>query len=185
MVRATASEEEQLRLARFKKYDPPTFSGLASEDAQGFLEKCHRILCTIGIVETSGVAFTMFQLKEAAYQWWRAYELCSPDDASSLSWVQFSEMFIREFVPQTLRDAWRAEFEQLHQGTMSVLDYVIRFSDLSIHAHALITAVRERVRRFIEGLTHDIRFSMACEFESDVPFQKVVEIARQLEGMWD
>ncbi|XP_070036202.1 uncharacterized protein [Nicotiana tomentosiformis] len=171
MDRAATSEEEQLRLARFKKYDPPTFSGLASEGAQGFLEECHRILRTMSIVETSGAAFTTFQLKATAYQWWRANELGSPADAASLSWAQFSELFLRDFVPQSLRDAWRVEFEQLSQGTMSVLEYAVRFYDLARHAPALVATVRERVRRFIKGLIRDIRFSMARELESDVPFQ--------------
>ncbi|XP_070054873.1 uncharacterized protein [Nicotiana tomentosiformis] len=185
VVRAAASEEEQLRLARFKKYDPPTFSGLASESAHGFLEECHRILHTMGIVKTSGVAFTTFQLRGAAYHWWRAYELGSPAESAPLTWVHFSEMFLRKFVPQSLRDTWRTEFEQLCQGTMSVLEYAMRFSDLVRHAPALVSTVRERVRRFIEGLRRDIRFSMARELESDISFQQVVGIARRVEGIWD
>ncbi|XP_070049010.1 uncharacterized protein [Nicotiana tomentosiformis] len=94
-------------------------------------------------------------------------------------------MFLRDFVPQTLRDAWRMEFEQLRLGSMSVLEYAIRFSDLSRHATALVSTVRERVCRFIKGLSHGIRFSMARELEMDVLFQQMVEIARRLEGMWD
>ncbi|XP_070045613.1 uncharacterized protein [Nicotiana tomentosiformis] len=34
---------QQLGLERYKKYHPPTFSGLASKDAWGFLEECHCI----------------------------------------------------------------------------------------------------------------------------------------------
>ncbi|XP_070036684.1 uncharacterized protein [Nicotiana tomentosiformis] len=139
---AATSEEEQLRLARFKKYDPPTFIVLALEGAQYFLEECHRILCTMGIVEMSGVAFTTFQLKGAAYQWWRAYEFGSPVELASLTWVQFSEMFLREF------------------------------SDMARYAPPLVAKVRERVRRFIEGLRHDMWFSMARELESNVSFQQ-------------
>ncbi|XP_070032599.1 uncharacterized protein [Nicotiana tomentosiformis] len=155
-VRAASSEEDQLRLAGFKKYDPPTFSGVASEGAHGFLEDCHSILHTMDIVETSGVAFTTFQLKGVDYQWWWAYELGSPAESASLTWVQFLGMFPREFVPQSLRDAWHAEFEQLHQGTMSVSKYAIRLSDLARHAPTLVTTVRECVRRFNEGISHDI-----------------------------
>jgi len=84
-VIAAASEGEQLRLERYKKYHPPTFSGLASEDARGFLEECHRILRTMGITESSRVAFTTFHLKGATYQWWRAYELGSPVEVASLT----------------------------------------------------------------------------------------------------
>ncbi|XP_070039881.1 uncharacterized protein [Nicotiana tomentosiformis] len=132
----------------------------------------------MGIVEISGVALTMFQLKGVAYQWWQTYELGIPADAASLSWTQFSKMFLREFVPQTLQVAWRAKFEQLRQGTMSVSEYAVRFSDLSRHAPALVSIVRERVCRFFEGLSHDIQFNMAQELETDVLFQQVVEIAR-------
>ncbi|XP_070055333.1 uncharacterized protein [Nicotiana tomentosiformis] len=183
MVRAATSEEGQLRFAMFKRYIPHTFSGLASESAQGFLEECHSILRTMDIVEMSGVAFTTFQLKGTTHQWWRAYELGSLADVASLTWVQFSEMSLRKCVPQSLRDVWRTEFEQLRLGTMSILGYAVRFSDLARHAPALVASVRGRVHRFIEGLRHKIRFNMARELESYVSFQQVVGIARQLEGM--
>ncbi|XP_070057570.1 uncharacterized protein [Nicotiana tomentosiformis] len=68
---------------------------------------------------------------------------------------------------------------------MSVSEYAVRFSDLARHAPALVSTVRELVRRFIEGLRHDIQFSIARELESDVSFQQVVGIARRVEGMWD
>ncbi|XP_070034573.1 uncharacterized protein [Nicotiana tomentosiformis] len=93
-------------------------------------------------------------------------------------------MFLREFVPQTLRDVWRAEIEQLRQGAMIVLEYAIRFSDLSRHAPNLVSTVRERVCRFIEGLNYSISFSMDRELELDTPYQQMVEIARKLDGMW-
>ncbi|XP_070034947.1 uncharacterized protein [Nicotiana tomentosiformis] len=135
------------------------------------------------IVEVSGVVFTTFQLSGAAYRWWQGYEEGRLADADPLTWAQFSEMFLREFVPQTLRDAWCIEFEQLCQDTMTVSEYAIRFSELSRHAPTLVPIVRERVRRFIEGLIYGSRFNMARELETDTPFQQVVEIARRMEGM--
>ncbi|XP_070034644.1 uncharacterized protein [Nicotiana tomentosiformis] len=89
-------------------------------------------------------------------------------------------MFLTEFVPQTLRDAWHTEFEQLRQRTMLVTEYAIRFSELSRHASALVSTVREGVCRFIEGLSYALRFSKARELETDTPFQK---ISRRMEGM--
>ncbi|XP_070049123.1 uncharacterized protein [Nicotiana tomentosiformis] len=182
-VRASTSEVKQLRLESYKKYHPPTFSGLESEDGQGFLEECHRILRTIGVVETSGVSFTTFYLKGAAYYWWRVYELDSLAEAASLTWTQFSNMLLRKYVPQSLRDAWRAEFEQLRQGAMTVSEFAVRFSDLVRHAPALVATVRERVCWFIEGLNPSIRLSMARELKMDITYQHIVGIARRLEGM--
>ncbi|XP_070005077.1 uncharacterized protein [Nicotiana sylvestris] len=142
--RAIASEEEQQKLERYKKYVPPTFSGLESEDAQGFVEECHRILHAMGIVESSGVSFNAFQLRGVAYQWWLTYELDSPVDEASLTWTPFSSMFLREYVPQSLRDAWSVEFEQLRQGSMIVSEYAVGFNDLDRHAPVLVSIVRER-----------------------------------------
>ncbi|XP_070054607.1 uncharacterized protein [Nicotiana tomentosiformis] len=79
----------------------------------------------MGVAETSGVSFTIFHLRGLAYQWWRTYELGSLAEADSLTWTQFSDMFLREYVPQSLRDAWRAEFEQLCQGSMTVSEYTV------------------------------------------------------------
>ncbi|XP_070054077.1 uncharacterized protein [Nicotiana tomentosiformis] len=66
---------------------------------------------------------------------------------------------------------------------MTVSEYVIRLSDLARHVLALVATVRDRVRRFIEGLNPNIRFSMARELEIDIAYQQVVVIARRLEGM--
>ncbi|XP_070054907.1 uncharacterized protein [Nicotiana tomentosiformis] len=137
----------------------------------------------MGVAETSGVSFTTFKLRGAAYQWWRAYELSSPDEVALLTWSQLSDMFLREYVPQDLRDSWRIEFELLRQGAMIVSEYAVRFDDLARHAPALVTTARERVRQFIEGLHPSIGISMVTELEMDIPYQQVVSIARRLEGM--
>ncbi|XP_070032122.1 uncharacterized protein [Nicotiana tomentosiformis] len=114
----------------------------------------------MGIEESSEVTFTTFQLKGVVYQWWRAYELGSPAEAISLAWAQFLDMFMREFVPKSLRDKWSVEFEQLCQSAMTVSEYAVRFSDLSRHTPTFIATVKERVRQFIEGLKPGIKFSM-------------------------
>ncbi|XP_070010533.1 uncharacterized protein [Nicotiana sylvestris] len=137
----------------------------------------------MGISRSSGIFFTAFQLRGAAYQWWCIFELDSPVEEASLTWAQFSNMFLREFVPQSLRDAWRAEFEHLRQGTMTVSEYPIYFTNLARYAPALVATVRERVCRFIEGLIPNIRSSMARELEMDIFYHQVVSITRRVEGM--
>lgn len=66
---------------------------------------------------------------------------------------------------------------------MTVSKYAIRFSELARHAPILVPTIRERVRRFIEGLDYDIKICMARELQTDTPFQLVVEIARKIEGV--
>ncbi|XP_070032713.1 uncharacterized protein [Nicotiana tomentosiformis] len=105
----------------------------------------------MGVTETSGVSFTTFQLRGATYQWWRAYELDSPSEEASLTWTQFSDIFLREYVPQSLKDAWGALFEQLRQGAMTMSEYAVQFSDLARHAPTLLATIRERAPRAPQG----------------------------------
>ncbi|XP_070054011.1 uncharacterized protein [Nicotiana tomentosiformis] len=137
----------------------------------------------MGIIEVSGVAFTTFQLTGIVYQWWQVYEEVRPGDATPPTWDQFSEIFLKEFIPQTIRDAWRTEFERLRQGSMTVSEYAIKFSELARHVPILVPTVRERIRGFIEGLDYDLKICMARELQTDTLFQQVVEIARRIEGV--
>ncbi|XP_070009717.1 uncharacterized protein [Nicotiana sylvestris] len=137
----------------------------------------------MGISGSSGVSFTTFQLQGAAFKWWRTYELDSLDEAASLTWAQFSDLFLREYVPQSLKDTWHADFEHLHQGAMTISEYVVCYTSLARHAPALVSTVRERVHWFIKGLIPSIRSSMARELEMDISYQQVVSIARRIEGM--
>ncbi|XP_070047255.1 uncharacterized protein [Nicotiana tomentosiformis] len=71
----------------------------------------------------------------------------------------------------------------MRQGAMTVSEYAVRLNDLASHAPALVATVRERVRRFIEGLYPSIRISMVRELEMDISYRQVVSIATRLEGM--
>ncbi|XP_070044577.1 uncharacterized protein [Nicotiana tomentosiformis] len=75
----------------------------------------------------------------------------------------------------------------MRQCTMSMSEYAVRLSNLARHAPSLVATVRERVRRFIEGLHPCISISMLRELEMDIPYQQVLSIARRLKGMlaWD
>ncbi|XP_070057862.1 uncharacterized protein [Nicotiana tomentosiformis] len=117
---ATTSQDEQRRLERFGRLQPPSFSGGEGGDAQGFLDRCLRILRTACILETSGVSFTAFQFSGVAFIWWEAYERHKTVGATPFTWQQFSILFLEKFMPQSRRNELRKQFEQLCQGDMSV-----------------------------------------------------------------
>lgn len=54
------TEDEQKRLERFGRLQPPFFSGAELEVAQDFLDKCQRTLHMVGILKTGRVSFTTF-----------------------------------------------------------------------------------------------------------------------------
>ena len=106
----------------------------------------------------------------SAKRLWIYYTLTRPVGSPALTWEQFSQLFLEKFLPITLREEFRKQFERLQQGSMTVTQYESRFVDLARHALLLLPTEGERVRRFIEGLTHPIRLQMAKETESEISF---------------
>ncbi|XP_070055189.1 uncharacterized protein [Nicotiana tomentosiformis] len=57
----------------------------------------------------------------------------------------------------------------------------MRFYELAYHAVWLVPTDRERIRRFIDGLTYQLRLLMTRERVFGATFDEVVDIARQIE----
>ncbi|XP_070034375.1 uncharacterized protein [Nicotiana tomentosiformis] len=169
------------RLDKFTKLFPDHFSGAPSEDPQECLDNCHEVLRNMNIVETNGVDFTAFQMNGSTKKWWRDYLLTRPAGPPALTSDQFSQLFLEKFLPITLREEHRRQFERLQQSSMTVTQYETRLVDLAYHALILLPTKRERVRRFIDGLAQPIRLQMAKETGSEISFQATANVSRRVE----
>ncbi|XP_070008586.1 uncharacterized protein [Nicotiana sylvestris] len=121
------------------------------------------MLCTAGILETSGVAFTTFQFTGAAFTWCEAYERRRPVGAVPLTWQEFSTLFLKKYVPQSRREELRRQFEWLKQGDMTVSQYEARYYELDRHTGWMVSTDHERIRRFVDGLNYHLRILMTRE----------------------
>ena len=52
-------------------------------------------------------------------------------EAREIQWVEFSQLFLEKFFPQHSRDRRYHEFLLLTQGSGSVEEYTMKFSELS------------------------------------------------------
>ena len=64
---------------------------------------------------------------------------------------------------------------------MLVAEYEGKFHALARHALMILPIEAERVRRFVKGLIIPIRLGVCQVAASGVPFQKVVDAAKELE----
>ncbi|XP_070046409.1 uncharacterized protein [Nicotiana tomentosiformis] len=64
---------------------------------------------------------------------------------------------------------------------MSVTHYEMRFSELAHHVVWMVPIDRERIKRFIDGLTYQLRLFMTRKRVSGATFDEVIDIARQIE----
>lgn len=84
------SADELKRLDSFTRLFPLHFSGAPLEDAQDFLDRCHEILCNLGLVESNGVDFTILHIHGSAKRWWQVYKPGRLVGSPPLTWAQFS-----------------------------------------------------------------------------------------------
>ena len=101
------------------------------------------------------IRLTTFQLEGEAQVWWK-WERTSRD-LEAMTWVEFQELFMGKYFPDTARHAKAQEFLELKQGAMTVMDYVARFIELARFADDYVATDMTKVRRFENGLKLSIR----------------------------
>ena len=83
---------------------------------------------------TTRIKLAAFQLEGEAQVWWNWAK--TSRDLEAMTWTEFKELFMGKYFWDTARHVKAQEFLELKQGTMTVLEYVARFTDL---AHLLMT----------------------------------------------
>ena len=66
---------------------------------------------------------------------------------------------------------------------MTVSQYELKFSELARHAIWLVPTDRERIGRFVDGLTYHLRILMTRERVMGSMFEEVVDISREIESV--
>ena len=74
-----------------------------------------------------------------------------------MTWVEFHDLFVGKYFPATARHAKAQEFLELRQGTMTVMEYVARFTELTRFSDDYVATDMVKVRRFENGLKLSIR----------------------------
>ena len=105
--------------------------------------------------DTTRIRLAAFQLEGEARVWWRWVR--TSRDLEVMTWVEFQELFMGKYFPETARHAKAREFLELKQGVMTVMDYVARFTELVRFADDYVAIDMAKVRRFENGLKFSIR----------------------------
>ena len=74
-----------------------------------------------------------------------------------MTWAEFHDLFMGKYFPDTAHHAKAQEFLELKQGTMTILEYVARFTELARFADDYVATDMAKVRRFENGLKLSIR----------------------------
>ncbi|XP_034695617.1 uncharacterized protein LOC117921767 [Vitis riparia] len=134
-------------MKRFMVMQPPSFNGEPSaEVAEHWLRRMRRILVGLDIPEERRVSLATYMLVDKANFWWESMKRVY--DTEVMTWEEFERIFLGKYFGEVAKHAKRMEFEHLIQGTMSVLEYESRFSELSRFALGMISEEGEKARSF-------------------------------------
>ena len=74
-----------------------------------------------------------------------------------MTWAEFHDLFMGKYFSDTTRHAKAQEFLELKQRTMTVMEYVARFTKLACFVDDYMVTDMAKVRRFENGLKFFIR----------------------------
>ena len=118
-------------LQRFRAHHPPTFTGGGDPMvADHWFMQVEKVLEAMEITsDTTRIRLAMFQLEGEAQVWWKWAK--TSRDLEAMTWAEFQELFMGKYFPDIARHAKAQEFLELKQGTMNVMEYVARFTELA------------------------------------------------------
>jgi hypothetical protein len=125
------------------------------------------------------VVLASHQLSGPAANWWDAY-VEAHEESESINWPEFRAAFRAHHVPQGVIKLKKMEFQDLKQGSMSVNEYVNKFTQLSHYALHEVDTDENKQDCFLNGLNDGLTYTLvARDFEN---FQGMVNKALVLEN---
>jgi hypothetical protein len=119
------------------------------------------------------------QLVGPAADWWDAY-LEAHEEPETINWQEFKNNFRSHHVSLGVMKLNKKEFEDLTQGSMTVSEYVTRFTQLSCYAPDNVDTDEKKQDWFLNGLNDGLAY--ALEARDFINFQDMVDKALVLEN---
>ena len=105
--------------------------------------------------DTTRIRLVAFQLEGDAQVWWNWAKTFR--DLEAMTRAEFQELFMGKYFLDNARHVKAQEFLELRQGTMTVMEYVARFTELARFSDDYVAIDVAKVRRFDNGLKLPIR----------------------------
>ena len=105
--------------------------------------------------DTTRIRLAAFHLEGETQVWWKWAK--TSRDLEAMTWAEFQELFMPKYFPDIVRHAKAQEFLEVKQGTMNVMEYVARFTELAHFADDYVATNMAKVRRFENELKLSIR----------------------------
>ncbi|WMV25097.1 hypothetical protein MTR67_018482 [Solanum verrucosum] len=117
------------RVRDLARMNPPEIHGsIVEEDPQRFIDEVYKILAIMGVALEEKVKLTAYQLIVVSQVWYDLWKRGRPIGAGPVEWETFKLAFLDRFFLRELREAKVDEFINLRQGSTSVKEYALKFT---------------------------------------------------------
>ena len=124
--------------------------------ADHWLCQIERILRDMEITSNATrITLASFQLEGESQIWWEW--VTTSRNLETVTWDDFHRLFIGKYFLASVRYAKAREFLEMRRGTMTVLEYVARFTELARFRDDYVATDATKVRKFKDGLKLSIR----------------------------
>jgi hypothetical protein len=148
-------------------------------DAGDWLKFVEKKLLVVQCSNREKVLLASHQLSGPAADWWDAY-VEAHEEPKSINWPEFRAAFLAHHVSKGVIKLKKKEFQDLKQGSMSVNEYVTKFTQLSRYAPHEVNTDEKKQECFLNGLNDGLAYALeAQDFEN---FQGMVNKAFVLEN---
>jgi hypothetical protein len=150
----------QFRLGEFLRTRPTTFSQARDPmEAEDWLKSIENKLEIAQCNDHEKVLFAAHQLFGTAADWWETY-YNSHQNVGVITWDEFKAQFRLHFIPRGTLKLKKKEFSYLQQGSMTVNEYLNRFTQLSRYASNDVNTDEKKHDAFLNGLNDEIQFQL-------------------------
>ena len=128
------------------------------------------------------IMLATFQLESESQVWWNWIKVSK--DLETMTWEEFRKLFMGKFFSASARHAKAREFLEfleLKQGSMPVLEYVAKFTELAHFEDDYVATNIAKVRKFKDGLKLSIRGKIIGFFLQDMDSMIRMAMAKERE----
>ncbi|KAK1649977.1 hypothetical protein QYE76_067782 [Lolium multiflorum] len=142
------------KLKDFQSTNPPVFAKCTEPlDADDWLRTIENNLEVAGVGNDEKVLFATHFLSGPARAWWENVKAIQAE-GHVINWEEFKAKFRKTHIPSGLIKLMKDKFMNLRQGSMSVVEYMDKFTTLSRYAPEDTDTEEKKKDRFLNGL-HD------------------------------
>jgi hypothetical protein len=155
------------RHKEFMSHHPPTFSHSSDPlDADDWLKTITKKLEIVQCTDRQMVLHAAGRLVGQAADWWDAYSTAHPN-RQNITWQEFRDNFHTYHIPSGVIKLKKREFLSLRQGSMSVTEYLDKFTHLSRYAPDEVNTDPKRQERILDGLIRPLNYQMQSHIFPD------------------